>query len=635
MPFSSSSPPPREPIDPDYVWPLVLLTDLDETNQAKLVGFVESTLKKDLKSHSKHYFGDQFQAKTCSKVKTWSPPQRLLESIAEQGPQRDSAGNIHALAVLAYRSGRPRIIVADEATKRQLSGNHIPFTDPQHVVSVILISVERLHDDSDKISVNARRANCLPPPLSPPPPNFGEPVSPDSHDDSDGPDGPDDLDDPAYDGSVYDFMREGPDGIEDSNQPDLFRGFTMHDPDREPFTADSAVLGRERYEMTLAALFPTLPMELVVKISDLYRSPIEMPIWERRPSGTHLHIFLLHHTTAEELHNTQKTIQDALPSIMERAATEWENDNGHDRRPPWGTGIPEMTVELIPRDRHWLRTRRDLLDFWEKYQPWHATFGLDDKVAPLLYLREPLSDINSAQFGVVTSMLDLGGDPPKTFRKAFGSLCVEILTLGNPSIPNPSLVTTEILCHPDLPCFSIGPTWGSLIEEESHLIFLTNRLTEEQTQELQDPSPILDESGEYYKVLPWKDRKAGAPDGKMEDIWEIITKSYHASGAGDLPSIFVFADAQFALNETVILVKADLYEDEGCDPGHERLMHLPYPRLRGFQFMRVPIHWTGSRTKNQEIDGEWLSYRRAGWPSPGVLPYDRSGRFFVDGDSFP
>lgn len=160
MPFSSSSPPPREPIDPDYVWPLVLLTDLDETNQAKLVGFVESTLKKDLKSHSKYYFGDQFQAKTCSTVKTWSPPQRLLESIAEQGPQRDSAGNIHALAVLAYRSGRPRIIVADEATKRQLSGNHIPFTDPQHVVSVILISVERLHDDSDKISVNARRANC-------------------------------------------------------------------------------------------------------------------------------------------------------------------------------------------------------------------------------------------------------------------------------------------------------------------------------------------------------------------------------------------------------------------------------------------------------------------------------------------
>lgn len=65
-------------------------------------------------------------------------------------------------------------------------------------------------------------ALIVPPPLSPPPPNFGEPVSPDSHDDSDGPDGPDDLDDPAYDGSVYDFMREGPDGIEDSNQPDLF-----------------------------------------------------------------------------------------------------------------------------------------------------------------------------------------------------------------------------------------------------------------------------------------------------------------------------------------------------------------------------------------------------------------------------
>lgn len=241
-------------------------------------------------------------------------------------------------------------------------------------------------------------------------------------------------------------------------------------------------------------------------------------------------------------------------------------------------------------------------------------------------------------------LLDLRGDPPKTFRKAFGSLCVEILTLGNPSIPNPSLVTTEILYRPDLPCFSIESTWGSLIEEGNHLIFLTNRLPNELTQALQEPGMMLDglmldesdESGDHYKVLPWKDGKAGVPDGKMEDIWEIITKSYHASGAGGRPSIFVFVDAQFALDETVILAKADLYEDEeDCAPGHERLMHLPYPHLRGFQFMRVPIHRIGSRSWNQEIDGEWLSYRRAGWPSPGILPYDRPGRFFVDGDSFP
>ncbi|KAJ5512873.1 hypothetical protein N7463_002425 [Penicillium fimorum] len=112
-----------EPMDPGYIWPLVLLADLCASSQANLIGLIQQTLKDDLELHSDDYFGLTSQEDiTEVKVHPWSPPRRLLESIARQGPCRDSQSSLHALAVLAYRSGRPRIIVADEATKRQLSG---------------------------------------------------------------------------------------------------------------------------------------------------------------------------------------------------------------------------------------------------------------------------------------------------------------------------------------------------------------------------------------------------------------------------------------------------------------------------------------------------------------------------------
>ncbi|KAJ5975694.1 hypothetical protein N7481_009401 [Penicillium waksmanii] len=56
------------------------------------------------------------------KVEIWSTSRRLLESIAQQGPQRDSKTNIYALTVFAQRLGYSRLIIADDMTKRQLLG---------------------------------------------------------------------------------------------------------------------------------------------------------------------------------------------------------------------------------------------------------------------------------------------------------------------------------------------------------------------------------------------------------------------------------------------------------------------------------------------------------------------------------
>lgn len=82
-------------MDPHYTWPLVLLTDLCASSQAKLSGLVKSTLEDNLESYSDQYFGASAQAendthKVNVNVRVWSPPRRLLESITQGSTSRQS-----------------------------------------------------------------------------------------------------------------------------------------------------------------------------------------------------------------------------------------------------------------------------------------------------------------------------------------------------------------------------------------------------------------------------------------------------------------------------------------------------------------------------------------------------------------
>ncbi|KAJ5958959.1 uncharacterized protein N7479_006109 [Penicillium vulpinum] len=52
----------NDTMDPNYIWPLVLLTDLCAPSQARLIGLIQTTLEDDLKSHSSDYFAASFQA---------------------------------------------------------------------------------------------------------------------------------------------------------------------------------------------------------------------------------------------------------------------------------------------------------------------------------------------------------------------------------------------------------------------------------------------------------------------------------------------------------------------------------------------------------------------------------------------
>ncbi|KAJ5164820.1 uncharacterized protein N7500_006650 [Penicillium coprophilum] len=134
--------------------------------QAKRIGLTQQTLKDDFKLHSDTYFGASSQDKEVTEVNVHPclPPPCRLESISRQGPYQDSQSNIHALAVLAYRSGRPRIIVAGEVIKRLLSGKYCSDADllsydSKWVISIILLSTRR-DTQSGALSVFARRAIC-------------------------------------------------------------------------------------------------------------------------------------------------------------------------------------------------------------------------------------------------------------------------------------------------------------------------------------------------------------------------------------------------------------------------------------------------------------------------------------------
>lgn len=637
-------------MDPDYIWPLVLLTDLCAPSLEKLTGLVQSTLKDDLKLHSDNYGGTSFHENlTQVNVHPWSPPRRLLEYISRQGPCRDSQSNIHALAVLAYRSGRPRIIVADEATKRQLSGKYDPEADPPYYkggcISTILVSTRR--DTQGGLSVFAKRAICS-------------------------------AQETMFNLDDIDFFYKNPDP-----QPSGFRsvhkvwgplwahaegwkGLTMHDPYQEPFSSRTGdILGKEYYsDAVIMGLSRYLPKELAVQISNTRSSPIKMPVWKRRPSNTHLVIFLLYPTTTQEFEKTLRTLQDSLPAMFppEKVTRKLSGGEWVYGTEPWYTEIPDMTLELIPWDLHRLKTRQDLTDFWDEYRVWDARLGTIYEVTPLICLRKPLSDLDEAQFNVLTVKSPYPS-PLIMRHMTFGDICTNMESFGPVNVWGGSFNhvsrkkgAEEELWHPEQPFFIHPPRWLPINGTNwiRTVVFLTNQLTEAGRQSLErimltfvkpdwsepesDTESRDEERRPEYSFVPWKSEDTGMLDGKVKDIWDLVQSLYlHTTASNRRRAPFVCVDQQFEVDQTVILVVADEYKSE---PGHDLLQHLPFPSLRGFRYIRAPAHLAYFENTNWVSDSGnyhgWSIYRRQGWPALGKLPDDPEVEAeYVDGNASP
>ncbi|KAJ5360066.1 hypothetical protein N7517_009257 [Penicillium concentricum] len=635
-----------EPMDPAYIWPLVLLADLSAPSQAMLIGRIQQTLNDDLELRSDDYFGAAFQeGVTEVKVRPWSPPPRLLESIARQGPCRDSQSNLHALAVLAYRSGRPRIIVADEATKRQLSGKYLPDADLMSgVISIILLSTCR-DTQSDRLSVFARRAIC-----SAQKEMFN-------------------LDDIDFLWSDHDPQPSGFRSVHKAWGPLWahaigWRGLTMHDPNQEPFTSRPGdIAGREYYaNAVVTTLSRHLPMELAVQVSNTHSTPIRMPVWKRRPGNTHLVIFLLYDTTAQELEKTQQTLQESLPAMFpaEKMVKRLSEGKWISETEPWYTETPDMTLELIPWDRHRMKTRLDLMDFWEEYRLWDAELGARPGIMPLIFLRKPLSDLDEAQFNVLT-IKSAYPSPVAMRHMVFGDLCTDMERFGCVDAYRGAFENgprkkgaEEELWHPEQPFFINPPTWLPAIRTNwIRVVFsLTNQLTEAGKQSLKGIMLAFDESDgsdsevdsrneeprPEYSFIHWKS-DTDMVDGKVKDIWDIVQDLHlYPKTSNTCPLYFICVDRQFEIDQTVIQIVADEYKS---DPGHDLLHHLRFPGLRGFRYMRVPAHLAYSENKNRLMDHgthlEWSIYRREGWPAPGMLPDDllEVEAEYVNGEASP
>lgn len=641
-------------MDPHYTWPLVLLTDLCASSQAKLSGLVKSTLEDNLESNSDQYFGTSAQAENATpkvnvNVRVWSPPRRLLESIAQGGPRRDSQSNLYALAILAYRSGRLRIIVADETTKRQLSGRFLTDRDLYSIreggrISVILLSTQK-NPDSGECSVFARRAVC-----SPQETMFN-------------------LDDIDYMYSDNDPQARPFKSVHKSWGPlwthgQGWRGIILHDPDEEPFKSGTAdILGREYYAKAVTtALGRYLPTELAIQVSNTNSLPIKMPVWNRRPSRTHLVIFLMYPTSTQDLENTYQKLVEVVPTrflyTRDRVSTTKSDKGLVLETEEWYTEA-HMTLELVPWDRHRMKTRRDLVNFWNEYRTWDAQLGENrNGIMPLLYLRRPLSALDEAQFGVLTCK-PLKTNPLFTLKMTFVDICIDMEKFGcvrhfiTSDVHARDEGNKEILCQPDEPFFVDPPLWLPIITESwvRTVVFLTNQLSNDAKQTLEQlimpPIDVDSDGSDYdsrdgqifpeYSTVPWREG-AAMIDGNVKDIWELVRALYVYPKTPRRGTIsFVCVDRQFELDQSVILVQADEWDS---DLEHDLLQGLPFPRLRGFKYTRASAELAYFEKEHglniHAVNYHWSKYRRPGWPAPGILPDDPVEDIdYVDSSAYP
>jgi hypothetical protein len=564
---------------------LIILTDLDEAGAAKLVQHFYEPLKDKVK------------------IQTWAPSRLLLQSIARQGPHKHSRANLYALAVLAYRSGWSRFIVADELTKCQVVGNcHQGKSDMISVVTVATrLNSSATTQKGDAVRVIARRTS-----------------------------GKDEENSKLLE-TLEDiqtqFITRHKGDIEVSIHGN--NGVVLHDPDRSVFTIDTgACLGWEKYTNAVTAALTTsphsLPTELVTDIiafndNDSLRN-IKMPLWERRQDRKHLIIFLFFSTTTEEINQTQARIQDAVQKQLQ------QNDSDTE----------EMSVELIPLERHHVSSsRRELMMLWWQYRLCNMEEGV--RSPTLNFLLQPLQDLDSAQFGTVHCE---GKMPPFAVPTTLNRIVRETRGFEGyyvDKLAHLASEKTEIMYDPDEPFLFDSLPWvpagGDDLESCGVPVFyLTSNLTDKQDQavrtELKRKDRVdFDGIKECYYV-PWKRGDKGQADGTTEDIWEILWKVYVRPDR-ECDS-FVCIDRQSGIDKTVIIVDPDwyFYDEETVIPGP--LEHMPAPRIRGFKYTRIAareahimkIGLDVANTDVEDIAGDEGAnrFRRPGWPARGILP---------------
>ncbi|KAJ5662784.1 hypothetical protein N7462_011710 [Penicillium macrosclerotiorum] len=586
---------------------IVNLTELDHSAQQKLINHYQTALEEP------------------AEILTWTPARALLQSFATQGPRVDSQSNLYAIAVLLYQADWTGFIVADELTKRQVTGKCRLGED--HAISVVMIATEATlpsgagrPGDPPRLRVSARRTNT-------------------------------ELGDEKQLGNLSSDWFTQVDKEEDSRDGffwDTF-GMVLHDPDHQILTPDTAnSWGRKEYtDSVLTALSAKLlPAELIMDIFsrvEHHKDAVpEMPIWQRPQSLQHIHIFLFFHATPEEIERTHAIIQNAvtkrfkIPSKDTILKCDAPICNCPHLNEEWQERPKDTTVELIPLDRHQIKSRRHIVNFFRQYHLRHLDDSKRTRSMPIYFLLSPLregDDIDSGEFGYCRS-----NEPLFTARMTFNKM-IDFNPWKTPTIAyylargiSPDIREIEFLHHPDMP-FYHDPPPGRLVNpmETNMTFYLTKHLTTQEDEAIQmelrtDDFGQFNEDFEICRI-PWESEE----DGTLDDIWNILWTIYRHDGAP--PVCFFCIDREAAVDLDVLLVKPDFYWGDRQD-GQEHpslLVDLECPRLRGFWYCRISgnlCHQAKIQLDTDNLDITELGgydlrkYRRPGWPARGILPLD-------------
>ncbi|GAQ40616.1 hypothetical protein AtubIFM55763_007429 [Aspergillus tubingensis] len=526
----------------------------------------------------------------------WQPSSGLLRRVALHGSCPDSQANIHAMAILAYRAGWTRFLVADGLTQRQVHGNLRLWEDP--LLSLVMVVVK-----PEPVVLAPTGDFCV----------FAKRTT--------------------VDGFSKDFLeklsnlqppkRSLMHNIERDRYDDP--GLTLYDPDRPPFSADRAtsLSHEERFNITAAFLtkHTPLPPELAEQVLDWLSIANETPMWLPPwiyHKEKHLNIFLLFPATQPELHHIQTLFQNVIEDYrkIERA------------------GVRSYTITFIPWEYHRTRSRRDLANLWEAYR-----LRTGDNSAPFnIYFLQQMpvaQNVNDLELGIVKYER---GDLPNVARITLKNVIldrgpwIEMMRRRGQAAEQymySHKVDPELLRPFDQPFYPNPPRWLPAKKGQYTIpvFYLTKGLSRTEKYEIEKEIRTLGQVEESHwgsKVacyVPWD----GEADGTFDDVWKIFWEVFTYHGERDSHFPIFFIDAQSAMDDTVLVVHPDhLWFDQSNSRALAMLQNVMYPSVRGLQYGRVRGREAHTMHSNVSVGNMFFEeytrpqrFPRPDWPCHG------------------
>ncbi|BCS28452.1 uncharacterized protein APUU_70022A [Aspergillus puulaauensis] len=533
--------------------PLVILADLKDSETTRLIQHLQGSVKND---------------ETLT-VHPWQPSTETLQAIAKQGPFPDSQANIHAAAVLASRAGWDGLLVADQLTKRQLTGTLRVGEYP--TVSAVMVSI-RPATGEGQIHIFAKRTAG---------PTW--PIGGDEHE-------------LVYEDILAELSSFEPTAPSRENNPFPDAGLALHDPDRRPLSPEtSAILAWEEHPEP-----------------DVSR--IELPKSSIHHGLGHLNVFLLFPATEEEQKATESALQQAIDICLQLNA---KAEGCEPSSPP--------QVHLIPWDLHKATSRRQLIELWDACQ---RCLPLNNIVWEVFLLKEPIQDVANVELGVVKS---LGYSGHKFVQASLKHIVPErqYSTLEMAFAPDhPFYVTT-----PDWQSTSYALNWIPVFYLTNKLAPEQDKAVRDELVNCADIDWADEKSVCYVPWTKDESRDGNLDDAweVFWDLYTY--KRGRAVPCGHSTPVFFIDQQSGIDQTVLVADADMLYIDrDNTAAPLELLKGLDVPKLRGIMYNRIPAAEAHGAFVNRGIanmgfdefgDEEQIkAYPRPGWPGHGILEDD-------------